>query len=239
MAEAHYAQIAPHLYCGPVVGAANIQLAACTPNFLILEGIRRLGRLPRRDPDGRRSAGRTGYVIPPTEPGLGVELDEEVAARHPVRRRRPAPRCPLDATRRAADCVSRLRRPRAPRRAPRGEPPARRASTLAVHDRDAEAVRRLARGWCARPRARRRGRRAQPTRVITCLPSPAAVERRRRRPATVCSTALRHGGTWIDMSTNDRTSSCGSRRSRASAASRRSRRRSPAACTSPRRARSR
>ena len=31
MAEAHYAQIAPHLYCGPVVGAANIQLAACIP----------------------------------------------------------------------------------------------------------------------------------------------------------------------------------------------------------------
>ena len=29
LAEAHYAQIAPHLYCGPVVGAANIQLSAC------------------------------------------------------------------------------------------------------------------------------------------------------------------------------------------------------------------
>ena len=24
-----------------------------------------------------------GYVIPPSAPGLGVELDEEVAARHP------------------------------------------------------------------------------------------------------------------------------------------------------------
>ena len=41
MAEAHYAQIAPHLYCGPVVGAANIQLATCSPNFLILESIER------------------------------------------------------------------------------------------------------------------------------------------------------------------------------------------------------
>ena len=41
MAEAQYAQIAPHLYCGPVVGAANIQLATCTPNFSILEGIER------------------------------------------------------------------------------------------------------------------------------------------------------------------------------------------------------
>ena len=41
MAESHYAQIAPHLYCGPIEGAANIQLSACSPNFLILEGIQR------------------------------------------------------------------------------------------------------------------------------------------------------------------------------------------------------
>jgi L-alanine-DL-glutamate epimerase-like enolase superfamily enzyme len=41
MAEAHYAQIAPHLYCGPGAGATNIQLATCTPNLLILESSRR------------------------------------------------------------------------------------------------------------------------------------------------------------------------------------------------------
>jgi galactonate dehydratase len=82
MAEAHYAQIAPHLYCGPVVGAANIQLSTCSPNFLILEGIERW--------DGFHAqilktpiTWQDGYVIPPTTPGLGVELDEEVAARHP------------------------------------------------------------------------------------------------------------------------------------------------------------
>ena len=34
MAEAHYAQIAPHLYCGPIEAAANIQLATCSPQFL-------------------------------------------------------------------------------------------------------------------------------------------------------------------------------------------------------------
>ena len=39
MAETHYAQIAPHLYCGPIEGAANVQISACTPNFLILESI--------------------------------------------------------------------------------------------------------------------------------------------------------------------------------------------------------
>ena len=39
MAEVDHVQIAPHLYCGPVVGAANIHLATCSPNFLIQESI--------------------------------------------------------------------------------------------------------------------------------------------------------------------------------------------------------
>src|SRR4029079_746746 len=43
MAEAHYAQIAPHLYCGPVEGAANIHFSATLPNFLILESIQTWG----------------------------------------------------------------------------------------------------------------------------------------------------------------------------------------------------
>jgi L-alanine-DL-glutamate epimerase-like enolase superfamily enzyme len=82
MAEAHYAQIAPHLYCGPIVGAANIHLSAASPNFLILESIERwdgfharLLKTPIRWEDG--------YVIPPDSPGLGVELDEDVARAHP------------------------------------------------------------------------------------------------------------------------------------------------------------
>jgi galactonate dehydratase len=82
MAETHYAQIAPHLYCGPIVGAANIQLAACSPNFLILESIQTWGgfhteilKAPIRWEDG--------YVVPPTVPGLGVELNEAVADAHP------------------------------------------------------------------------------------------------------------------------------------------------------------
>ena len=39
IAEVYYAQIAPHLYNGPVGAAASIQLATCTPNFLIQESI--------------------------------------------------------------------------------------------------------------------------------------------------------------------------------------------------------
>ncbi len=82
MAEAPYAQIAPHLYCGPIEGAANIQIGLCSPNFLIQESIEtwdgfhaQILKKPIRWEDG--------YILPPTEPGLGVELDEEVAACHP------------------------------------------------------------------------------------------------------------------------------------------------------------
>jgi galactonate dehydratase len=82
MAEVDHVQIAPHLYCGPIVGAANVQLATCTPNFLILESIERW--------DGFHAAilrkpvrWEEGYVIPPTEPGLGVELNEEFIKAHP------------------------------------------------------------------------------------------------------------------------------------------------------------
>ncbi len=82
MAEAHYAQIAPHLYCGPVVGAANIQLAATSPNFLILEGI---GKWDGFHADILKNPIRwqDGYVIVPDAPGLGVELNEAVADAHP------------------------------------------------------------------------------------------------------------------------------------------------------------
>jgi galactonate dehydratase len=82
LAEVHYAQIAPHLYCGPVVGAANIQLATCSPNFLVLEGILDWGGF-HAEILRRPIAWEEGYVIPPTDPGLGVELDEEVALAHP------------------------------------------------------------------------------------------------------------------------------------------------------------
>ena len=81
MAEAHYAQIAPHLYCGPVEAAANIQVDTCSPNFLIQESIGRF--------DGFHAQilkapieWQDGYIIPPTRPGLGVELNEDVVAKH-------------------------------------------------------------------------------------------------------------------------------------------------------------
>ena len=81
MAEVYYAQIAPHLYNGPVGAAASIQLGVASPNFLIQESIMRwegfhaqILKKPIRWEDG--------YIIPPSEPGLGVELDMDVVNAH-------------------------------------------------------------------------------------------------------------------------------------------------------------
>jgi L-alanine-DL-glutamate epimerase-like enolase superfamily enzyme len=82
MAEVYHAQIAPHLYCGPVVAAANIQLATCTPNFLILETIQGWqGFHSELVKTSIKFEG--GFIIPPTEPGLGIELNEKVALANP------------------------------------------------------------------------------------------------------------------------------------------------------------
>jgi 2-dehydro-3-deoxyphosphogalactonate aldolase len=82
MAEVHHVQIAPHLYCGPVVGAANIQLATCSPNFLIQESIERWQGF-HSDILRKPIRWEEGYIIPPTEPGLGVELNEQFIKDYP------------------------------------------------------------------------------------------------------------------------------------------------------------
>ncbi len=82
MAEARSAQIAPHLYCGPVVAAANIQIATCSPNFLILESIGRFDG-PLMNCLNTGIDWENGFVIPPTRPGLGVELNDAFIAANP------------------------------------------------------------------------------------------------------------------------------------------------------------
>jgi 2-dehydro-3-deoxyphosphogalactonate aldolase len=82
MAEACHVQIAPHIYCGPITWAAAIQVSTSTPNFLILEtiydGSGFYSELLQKPIQWER-----GYIIPPTEPGLGVELNEAVALANP------------------------------------------------------------------------------------------------------------------------------------------------------------
>jgi L-alanine-DL-glutamate epimerase-like enolase superfamily enzyme len=80
LAEAHNAQVAPHLYAGPVEWAANIHLAAAVPNLLMAESI----ETPFHDAlIGGTIRVEGGYVTPPEEPGLGIRFDEDLARAHP------------------------------------------------------------------------------------------------------------------------------------------------------------
>ena len=84
LAEAFGAQVAPHLYAGPIAWAAAIQLALTIPNFLILETIGTGGGF-HAELLTRPIAWEAGYVLPPEGPGLGVEIDEAVARANPWR----------------------------------------------------------------------------------------------------------------------------------------------------------
>lgn len=81
MAEAYYAVIAPHMYCGPVAAAAAIQIDTCSPNFMIQEANQ--GPLHKKifqEP----LVFENGFIVPPTGPGLGVEFDADVLKAHLV-----------------------------------------------------------------------------------------------------------------------------------------------------------
>ena len=82
LAETHHALVAPHCYCGPVVAAANIQLAATCPNFAILEAIMDWSGF-HADLLETPLVLEDGYTLVPTTPGLGVTVHEAVARAHP------------------------------------------------------------------------------------------------------------------------------------------------------------
>ena len=80
IAEVFNAQVAPHLYAGPIEWAANIQLSVSIPNLLIAESIEtafhdRLinGKIKVED----------GYIEVSQEAGLGIEVNERLAEEHP------------------------------------------------------------------------------------------------------------------------------------------------------------
>lgn len=81
MAETYYCKVAPHNPLGPVSLAANIQLGACTPNFLIAEhfGMKEewdLGEGYLKTPFKVKD----GYIHINSLPGLGIEVNEDVVA---------------------------------------------------------------------------------------------------------------------------------------------------------------
>ena len=79
MAEAHFAMIAPHMYVGPIAAAAAVHVDTSSPNFLIQEYN---GDSLHDDIFIDPIRFRQGFITPPTAPGLGVELNEEMVARH-------------------------------------------------------------------------------------------------------------------------------------------------------------
>ena len=91
LAEAAYLVVAPHNPMSPVATAVNVQFAATTPNFFILE-YRLDDRSPRCDLVENPLEIRDGYLCFPERPGIGIELNEDYCLKHPYKAwKRPFP----------------------------------------------------------------------------------------------------------------------------------------------------
>ena len=82
LAETYNASMAPHLYAGPLEWVANIHLGTSIPNLLILESIK-TGKGFQRELISKDLIWDNGFIIPPEEPGLGIELNEKIARENP------------------------------------------------------------------------------------------------------------------------------------------------------------
>ena len=81
-AEAEHLALCPHNPSGPVANAATLQLAACTPNFHLLETM--TVDVPwRKNISNEAIVFADGAMRIPDRPGLGIELDEAAIAEHP------------------------------------------------------------------------------------------------------------------------------------------------------------
>ena len=85
LALAHGSYIAPHQSGGPVATAVCLQLAACVPNFLIQEHFDAFNESWTRElvtwhPTIDR---KSGHLSLPEAPGLGIDLNIDVARAHP------------------------------------------------------------------------------------------------------------------------------------------------------------
>jgi len=82
VAETYYIPFAPHNPSGPVANAATLQLAACVPNFRILE-IMYSDVVWRKEVTNEQLTCENGELLIPEKPGLGVELNEDACLAHP------------------------------------------------------------------------------------------------------------------------------------------------------------
>ena len=84
VAEAYYIPFAPHNPSGPVANAATLQLAACCPNFCILE-IMYSDVTWRKDVTDESLEYSDGRIKIPERPGIGVEINEAECLKHPYK----------------------------------------------------------------------------------------------------------------------------------------------------------
>ncbi len=82
VADTYYIPFAPHNPSGPVANAATLQVAACCPNFTILEIM--YSDVPwRKDVTNESLEYKDGYITIPDKPGIGIEINEEACLQHP------------------------------------------------------------------------------------------------------------------------------------------------------------
>lgn len=108
IAEANYVGVVPHNPLSRVSTAACIQLAACIPNFAILEYPRH-ETMPVKDIVKTTVELKDGYLRIPDAPGIGAELDEDALERFPYRPRTPSTLLRRDGS--IVDCHAPLRPP--------------------------------------------------------------------------------------------------------------------------------
>ncbi len=86
MAETYSRMVCPHNPIGPVANAATLHLAACVPNFWLLETMNT--DVPwRREVTTEKVRFADGCMLIPEGPGLGLDLNLEAIAEHPYERR--------------------------------------------------------------------------------------------------------------------------------------------------------
>ena len=77
IAESYHCAVVTHNFLGPVLTAASVHLDACIPNFVVQE-------YSKADESPENAVFKTaikregGYIPVPDEPGLGVELDDDL-----------------------------------------------------------------------------------------------------------------------------------------------------------------
>lgn len=82
MADAAGVGFCPHNPMGPITNIATLHVAACTPNFFLLETM--ANDVPwRRDISDEEIRVEDGEMLIPTRPGLGIELNEAELVKHP------------------------------------------------------------------------------------------------------------------------------------------------------------